>query len=90
MEGQLTDAVNGILERLSDEERFIIEQRVLANVPLSLKELGERLGMSRDQARLLEIATRDKMRELLVGLIEPGQPVSSRAKFTTVFKPGNA
>jgi len=90
MEGMLEDAVKSIISCLSEDERFIIQYHVMSNQPITLEMLAEKLCMSRDETRLLVIAARDKMRELLIGMIEPGQPIPDRSKFVTVFKPGNA
>jgi RNA polymerase sigma-32 factor len=41
------------LGRLDQRERYIIEQRVMSDRPLTLKELGEHFGFSRERARQL-------------------------------------
>jgi RNA polymerase sigma-32 factor len=56
------------LERLDQRERFIIEQRVMSDRPLTLKELGEHFGFSRERARQLEIRAKEKLRQELHAL----------------------
>jgi RNA polymerase sigma-32 factor len=59
--GQVRFALKGLDER----ERFIIENRLLTENPLSLKELGEHFGFSRERARQLELRARVKLRKAL-------------------------
>jgi len=56
------------LARLDKRERFIIERRVMSERPMTLKELGEHFGFSRERARQLEIRAKDKLREELHAL----------------------
>ncbi len=56
------------LGRLDRRERFIIEQRVMSDRPMTLKELGEHFGFSRERARQLEIRAKEKLKEELVAL----------------------
>ncbi len=54
-------AVNA-LESLSPREKFILEKRVLAEEPATLKELGNHFGVTRERARQIERAALDKLR----------------------------
>ncbi|HET6440004.1 MAG TPA: RNA polymerase factor sigma-32 [Anaeromyxobacter sp.] len=56
------------LSRLDARERYIIEQRVMSDRPLTLKELGEHFGFSRERARQLEIRAKEKLRLELYAL----------------------
>jgi RNA polymerase sigma-32 factor len=72
--GIINSRVRVALCRLDPRERFIIERRVMNERPMTLKELGQHFGFSRERARQLEIRAKDKLRgELaeLVTLIEP-------------------
>jgi len=60
--GLIGDRVRVALSRLDARERFIIEQRVMNDRPMTLKELGEHFGFSRERARQLEIRARDKLK----------------------------
>ena len=53
--------VGAALGRLDPRERFIIEQRVMSESPMTLKELGEHFGFSRERARQLEIRAKEKL-----------------------------
>ncbi len=50
------------MARLDARERFIIESRLMSDRPLTLKELGDHFGFSRERARQLEIRAREKLR----------------------------
>jgi RNA polymerase sigma-32 factor len=50
------------LESLSAREKFILEKRVLAEEPATLKELGNHFGVTRERARQIERAALDKLR----------------------------
>jgi len=56
------------LARLDARERYIIEQRVMSDRPLTLKELGEHFGFSRERARQLEIRAKEKLKQELQAL----------------------
>jgi RNA polymerase sigma-32 factor len=60
--------VGTALARLDARERFIIEQRIMSERPMTLKELGEHFGFSRERARQLEIRAKDKLKEELAAL----------------------
>ena len=60
--------IGAALSRLDRRERFIVEQRVMAERPMTLKELGDHFGFSRERARQLEIRAKDKLREELHAL----------------------
>jgi RNA polymerase sigma-32 factor len=57
------------LTRLDPRERFIVEQRVMNERPMTLKELGEHFGFSRERARQLEIRAKDKLKTELAALM---------------------
>jgi len=66
----LADRVRQALERLDPRERFIIEQRVMTDAPLTLKDVGDHFGFSRERARQLEIRAREKIRGELAALAQ--------------------
>ncbi len=78
---RLRDAVKEAVEELDERERFIVEQRLMADPEdeLSLAELGRRLGVSRERARQLEARAKKKLRGRLETLAEEeGQLASDR------------
>jgi RNA polymerase sigma-32 factor len=73
--GIVSSRVRNALDRLDARERFIIQQRVMNERPMTLKELGEYFGFSRERARQLEIRAKDKLRgelEPLLSEVDPG------------------
>jgi RNA polymerase sigma-32 factor len=60
--------IGAALAHLDRRERYIIEQRVMAERPMTLKELGEHFGFSRERARQLEIRAKEKLRDELQAL----------------------
>ncbi|SET35641.1 RNA polymerase sigma factor RpoH [Stigmatella erecta] len=62
------------LQRLDPRERFIIEKRVMSDTEMTLSELGEHFGFSRERARQLEIRAKDKLKaELATLMAEVGE-----------------
>ncbi|BDG06835.1 RNA polymerase sigma factor RpoH [Anaeromyxobacter oryzae] len=57
--------VGEALAHLDQRERYIIEMRVMSDRPLTLKELGEHFGFSRERARQLEIRAKEKLKQEL-------------------------
>ncbi|HSN91019.1 MAG TPA: RNA polymerase factor sigma-32 [Anaeromyxobacteraceae bacterium] len=62
------DRVGEALALLDARERFIIERRVMSDRPMTLKQLGDHFGFSRERARQLEIRAKEKLREGLRAL----------------------
>jgi RNA polymerase sigma-32 factor len=57
------------MQRLDPRERFIIEQRIMGDTEMTLSELGEHFGFSRERARQLEIRAKDKLKNALAELM---------------------
>ncbi len=51
---------------LRDKEKLIFEQRMVAEEPLTLQEIGEKYGISRERVRQLEERIRKRLRAFLV------------------------
>ncbi len=59
---QLKNWADQAMETLSPREKFIIEHRVLADEPLTLKELGNHFGVTRERARQIERSALQKLK----------------------------
>ncbi len=69
-EADITRArVRQAMQRLDPRERFIIEQRIMGDSEMTLSELGEHFGFSRERARQLEIRAKDKLKAALAELM---------------------
>jgi RNA polymerase sigma-32 factor len=65
--------IGAALARLDRRERYIIEQRVMRDPPMTLLELARELGFSRERARQVEVRAKEKLRpELEALLVEIG------------------
>jgi RNA polymerase sigma-32 factor len=64
----MTGRVGLALTRLDARERFIIEARLMSDRPMTLKELGDHFGFSRERARQLEIRAKEKLKGELQAL----------------------
>ncbi|MCH8014689.1 MAG: RNA polymerase sigma factor RpoH [Candidatus Dadabacteria bacterium] len=53
------------LKILKDRERYIVENRILADKPLTLEELGTKYHISRERVRQIENAALKKMKSIL-------------------------
>ena len=53
------------LKTLKDRERYIVENRILADKPLTLEELGTKYKISRERVRQIENAALKKMKSIL-------------------------
>ena len=58
---EVGEVVSGMKER----DRFIIEKRLMADEPLTLQEVGDQLGVSRERARQLEARIKENLRSSL-------------------------
>jgi RNA polymerase sigma-32 factor len=65
---EVASLVAQALARLDTRERFIIEQRIMSDAPMTLKDVGLRFGFSRERARQLEIRAREKLKAGLSAL----------------------
>jgi RNA polymerase sigma-32 factor len=58
--------VHTALSRLSDKERYIVEQRFLLEEPRTLSDIGDEFGVSRERVRQLEARAMTKLKAALV------------------------
>jgi RNA polymerase sigma-32 factor len=66
--------------RLDDRERFIVQNRILTDAPMTLKDVGAHFGFSRERARQLELRAKEKLRRELQPLAaEIDWPLNGRS-----------
>ncbi len=61
----LSKRIHQLGEKLVDKEKVIFETRLVAEDPLTLQELGDRFGVTRERVRQIEKRLLQKMREQL-------------------------
>jgi len=61
--------VGKAMEQLNDKERYIIEQRVAAEEPLTLQEIADHFAISRERVRQIEEGARRKLRKILSPIV---------------------
>ncbi|MBF0153286.1 MAG: RNA polymerase factor sigma-32 [Magnetococcales bacterium] len=66
----LANMIQQGLERLDKRERQVIEERIMADQPATLEELGDKLSVSRERVRQLEVRAMKKLREFFTSAPE--------------------
>ena len=66
---QLQKTVAKAMENLNEKERYIIDQRVAADDPLTLQEIAEHFSISRERVRQIEEGAIRKMKALLTPVV---------------------
>jgi RNA polymerase sigma-32 factor len=64
--GMMREKLKEFGATLKGREKEIFDERLLAEDPITLQELGERYGVSRERVRQIEEALKRKLREFLV------------------------
>ena len=54
--------VSSALKRLNQKEKLVIEKRILSEEPISLREVGAKLGLTRERVRQIEAAALKKLK----------------------------
>jgi len=57
------DKLGAFAKDLRDKERFIFEKRLMSDEPLTLQEIGDKYGISRERARQIEANLISRIRE---------------------------
>ena len=66
----LQQNIKELMPRLSDKERDIIEMRLLAESPVTLREIGEKYGITRERVRQIEARLLSKIKSHIQENIE--------------------
>lgn len=61
----LRDRLDELRPRLSERELILLDERLLADEPLTLQEIGEKYGITREAVRQMEVRLLDKIRKSL-------------------------
>ena len=62
----LTSKIDELRPSLSEKELFLLEERLLADEPLTLQEIGDKYGTTREAVRQMENRLIQKIRKLVV------------------------
>ena len=68
----MKDRLDEFGETLEGREAEVFAERMLADDPITLRELGERYGVSRERVRQIEEGIKNRLRDFLVEKIRPG------------------
>ena len=61
----LKDGIEELINSLNDREKELLEDRLLADVPMTLQEIGEKYGVTREAVRQMENRLMLKIRKIL-------------------------
>jgi RNA polymerase sigma-32 factor len=64
-ESQAKVQVRSAMHNLSEREQMIVRERMMSDEPVTLAELGSRLGVSKERVRQLEARAKGKLRSVL-------------------------
>jgi RNA polymerase sigma-32 factor len=59
---RVREVINAIKERLNERELYIFEKRIISDEPLTLEELGQDFGLTRERVRQIETKVWEKIR----------------------------
>ncbi|MBF0482100.1 MAG: RNA polymerase factor sigma-32 [Desulfovibrionaceae bacterium] len=71
--------IQGIIPELNDKELELLEKRLLSDSPATLREIGDKYGITRERVRQIEARLLDKLRERLTDKIADFSPDWIRA-----------
>ena len=63
-QGIIKAEVSNALQMLNEKERYVIESRMMAEPTLTLQDIGNKLGVSRERVRQIEEQALKKLRQL--------------------------
>ena len=63
LENSIKDSIGPILESLKEREKYIIENRILTDTPMTLDEIGKKYNISRERVRQIENSALKKIKK---------------------------
>jgi RNA polymerase sigma-32 factor len=57
----MAECIEHAMQELSERERLVVRSRLMDLEPMTLQELGDRLGISRERVRQIEVRVRQKL-----------------------------
>lgn len=63
---RLTEKIEEIRPELNERELFLLDSRLLSDEPLTLQEIGEKYGITREAVRQMETRLMEKLRKQMV------------------------
>ena len=66
----LLDNIREIRPSLNDKEEAILDRRLLSEDPVTLREIGEEFGITRERVRQIEARLLAKIREHMTGRVK--------------------
>ncbi len=64
---QLTSKIDELRPSLNERELYLLDERLLADEPLTLQEIGDKYGTTREAVRQMENRLMQKLRKAVVG-----------------------
>lgn len=80
MADKLGEKLKEFSAALKDREKVIFEKRLLAEDPMTLQQLGERFGVSRERVRQIESRLKKKLGKFLEANLPDAAPFSSESE----------
>jgi len=71
--------IQGLIPELNEKELELLEKRLLSDSPVTLREIGDKYGITRERVRQIEARLLDKLRERLTDKIADFSPDWIRA-----------
>jgi RNA polymerase sigma-32 factor len=68
--------ISNIMTRLNEKERFVIENRVTAEEPMTLQEIADHFSISRERVRQIEEGALKKMKSFLSPLMSSSHEIA--------------
>jgi len=72
--GLLLENLKTIVPNLSDKEQAILNERLLSDSPVTLREIGDRFGVTRERVRQIEARLLEKLKEHLQATVKDFSP----------------